>query len=92
MPYGEYAECPRCGRIARGRDEIDRVFGYRYDGTKPQSWCKDCRAGREPWMGDDDDYDDERLSVWDAALIWMSNGMDEDYMFGYSEEELRNAL
>ena len=31
------------------------------------------------------------LSVWDAADIWLSNGMDEDYMFGYTEEELRRA-
>jgi hypothetical protein len=34
----------------------------------------------------------ESLSVWDAADIWMSNGQDEDYMFGYSESELRRAL
>lgn len=34
----------------------------------------------------------ESLSVWDAADIWMSNGKDEDYMFGYSESELRRAL
>ncbi len=45
----------------------------------------------------DDDYDDydddgETLSVWDAADIWVSNGKDEDYMFGYTEEELENAL
>lgn len=38
------------------------------------------------------DYDDEGLSVYDAALIWASNGKDEDYMFGYSEEELEDAL
>ena len=42
---------------------------------------------------DDDDSDDgERLSVWDAAEIWLSNGKDEDYMFGYTEEELEDAL
>lgn len=43
----------------------------------------------------DDDFDDEEsesLSVWDAAEIWASNGKDEDYMFGYTEEELENAL
>ena len=42
-------------------------------------------------FGDEfDDSDDcEALSVWDAADIWLSNGMDEDYMFGYTEEELR---
>lgn len=40
-----------------------------------------------------DDYNNnENLSVGDAALIWLSNGKDEDYMFGYSEEELRDAL
>lgn len=41
---------------------------------------------------DDDEHDSETLDVYDAALIWQSNGMDEDYMFGYTEEELRNAL
>lgn len=36
--------------------------------------------------------DDDSLSVYDAAQIWASNGMDEDYTFGYSEDELRDAL
>ena len=49
-----------------------------------------------PDFDDDDDYDeddeDQALSVDDAALIWLSNGMDEDYTFGYSEDELRDAL
>jgi septal ring factor EnvC (AmiA/AmiB activator) len=43
---------------------------------------------------DDDDADGdtgERLSVRDAALIWQSNGRDEDYRFGYTEDELRRA-
>ena len=35
---------------------------------------------------------DERISVYEAALIWASNGKDEDYMFGYSEDELEDAL
>ncbi len=34
----------------------------------------------------------ESLSVYDAALIWASNGKDEDYSFGYSEEELEDVL
>ena len=34
----------------------------------------------------------EGLSVYDAALIWASHGRDEDYTFGYSEEELEDAL
>lgn len=43
-------------------------------------------------FGEPDDDDSETLSVYDAALIWMSNGEDEDYTFGYSEEELEEAL
>jgi len=45
-----------------------------------------------PFGEPEDEEDDERLSVYDAALIWASNGKDEDYMFGYSEEELEDAL
>jgi hypothetical protein len=41
---------------------------------------------------DDDDEDGESLSVYEAAEIWRSNGMDEDYTFGYSEDELKDAL
>ena len=41
---------------------------------------------------DEEDDDGESLSVWEAADIWLSNGMDEDSMFGYTEEELRRAL
>lgn len=83
MPHGEYAECPNCGAVAHGRDEIEEVFGYRYGGTKPQSWCRACRSSRNSG---------EYISVYDAALIWASNGKDEDYTFGYSEEELEDAL
>lgn len=36
--------------------------------------------------------DDERLNVYDAADIWVSNGKDEDYTFGYTESELEDAL
>ena len=32
------------------------------------------------------------IIMWDAAEIWASNGKDEDYMFGYSEDELEDAL
>ena len=45
----------------------------------------------DEYEDEDEDYE-PRLSVSDAADIWMSNGQDEDYMFGYSEEELRDAL
>lgn len=82
MPHGEYAECPHCGKTAYGHDEIEEEFGYRYGGTVPQSWCRDCRSS-----GSDEDID-----VYEAAQIWLSHGKDEDYMFGYSESELENAL
>ena len=39
-----------------------------------------------------DEDDDEALDVYTAAEIWASNGKDEDYMFGYSEDELEAAL
>lgn len=44
------------------------------------------------WSPDDEDDDEERLSVYDAALIWLSHGKDEDYTYGYSEDELEAAL
>jgi len=51
------------------------------------------RKKNEVVFDDSKDEDNgERLSVWDAAAIWASNGKDEDYMFGYTEEELENAL
>ena len=48
---------------------------------------------RERFSDDDDtDDDSESLSVYDVAVIWDSHGKDEDYMFGYTEEELEDAL
>ena len=45
------------------------------------------------WSSDDDEDDgSEGLSVYEAALIWASKGKDEDYMFGYSKDELEDAL
>ena len=44
MPHLEIAECPVGGKRAYGRDEIEDVFGYRYDDKVPQSWCKECRS------------------------------------------------
>lgn len=42
---------------------------------------------------DEDKFDDsEAISVDEAALIWASNGKDEDYTYGYSEDELEDAL
>ena len=35
---------------------------------------------------------EEPLSVYEAAEICAAHGKDEDYMFGYTEEELEDAL
>ena len=43
-----------------------------------------------PYYEEDDEG--ETLSVYDAALIWVSHGKDEDYTFGYTEEDLEDAL
>lgn len=92
MPHFEIkiAICPHCGRQAQGEDEIEELFGYRYDGTVPQSWCRHCRSTRG--IFDYSSSEEESLSVYDAAMIWLSHGKDEDYMFGYTEEELQEAL
>lgn len=53
-------------------------------------WSEECRCT----IGEDHDTDGgsgEMLSVWDAADIWLSSGMDEDQTFGYTEDELRRA-
>lgn len=65
---------------------------------KTQPGCEQRMNGNEPddhsydWLGTEDDDGDDSLSVWDAADIWLSSCKDEDYMFGYTEEELENAL
>ncbi len=75
-----YAMCPNCGRRLR-RDKD--IFGY-WDGeTYICDYCSD---------NDYDEEDDDEISVYDAAQIWISNGKDEDYMFGFTEEELEDAL
>ena len=71
-------ECPNCGTYWYVDDEDE----YINDGS---GW----RASNSL---DDEIDEDESLSVYEAALIWISHGKDEDYMFGYSEEELKNAL
>lgn len=75
---GDTPDCPECGTPLTKK--------YVFSGM----YCENCRYGLDD---DDDDEDDgESLSVYDAALIWASNGKDEDYTFGYSEEELEDAL
>lgn len=38
------------------------------------------------------DDSDERINVHDAAEIWRDSGKDEDNTFGYTEDELNDAL
>ena len=57
MPYGSYAECPNCGVVAHGDDEIEEIFGFRFGHTKPQSWCKECRNKRKDCR--------KKLIAWD---------------------------
>jgi len=75
--HGDTPPCPNCGTPLTKR----YVFSEMY--------CENCGYGLD---GDDSDDDSERISVWDAAEIWASNGKDEDYMFDYSEDELEDAL
>lgn len=53
------------------------------------SYLEACRCT----IGRDHDAEDsgEQLDVHQAADIWLSSGMDEDRMFGYSVSELRRA-
>lgn len=63
------------------------ICGHRLNKIDEDTYyCKWCATE------DDDDDDGEGLSVYDAALIWASHGKDEDYTFGYSEDELEDAL
>lgn len=45
MPNTVKAKCPHCEKKAKGKDQIDKLFGWRkVNGhTVPQSWCKQCR-------------------------------------------------
>ena len=80
--------CDKCG------EHMNYQPGFT---TSSDEWnCTSCGytndVSTDNIMYDDEDDDNETLSVYDAALIWASNGKDEDYTFGYSEEELENAL
>lgn len=55
--------------------------------------CAHCKESFYEGYDEDGDPDGaDVLSVDEAALIWLSHGMDEDYTFGYSEDELKAAL
>lgn len=73
---GETPPCPQCG------ESLTKRYVY------SDMYCTNCRFG----LDDEDLVDDESLNVYEAAEIWASHGKDEDYMFGYTEEELEGAL
>ena len=103
-----YDECVFCGKTFDYGEECSNLTTMlgNTDISLEDCWgmfdicCADCAVEKlneeetEYFDDDEDDdgHDSEALDVYDAALIWQSNGMDEDYMFGYTEEELRNAL
>ena len=73
--------CPNCGQ------PMTKKYTY------SEFWCDNCDIGEyHPNGWEEDDDESESISVWDAADIWASKGYDEDYMFGYTQEELENAL
>ena len=41
----EHVKCPKCGKIAQSRLDIEKKFGFRnMDGiSRSQSWCRNCR-------------------------------------------------
>lgn len=80
------------GRWTMDQEEFDGKYASL--SSSDMSKVSDAIYGMEnEWMDEDDeDEDSESISVYDAALIWASNGKDEDYMFGYTEEELEDAL
>lgn len=55
--------------------------------------CPNCgNIDYDDYDNEDDEDCGEYISAYDAACIWVSRGCDEDDMFGYTEEELREAL
>lgn len=91
-------KCPMCGKRFDPDDVeeyIDDKFGW---GVLDQIWkengqiCDSCCLSIYYADHPDDESCDESISVYDAAEIWLSSGKDEDQMFGFSEDELEDAL
>lgn len=99
-----YETCENCGKVFdvfEDMHELSEEGISLYDCWDDEILCADCARDYVDNLDcdidgydDDNDNDDssESLSVDEAAEIWLSHGMDEDYTFGYTEEELRNAL
>lgn len=101
-----YETCEQCGRtfdVVEEESDFDSHFSWAngtnlYDYWHNQILCAECALnvdltkGQDEEDDEDDEDDSERLSVYEAAEIWASHGKDEDYTFGYSEDELEDAL
>jgi hypothetical protein len=49
MPFAQTAICPCCRKEATSDHYFDGIevhFGWRYDNSAPQSYCRACRAAR----------------------------------------------
>ena len=105
---GVYFEtCEKCGHtfdLIEDESTFDNHFSWA-NGTslrdywKDQILCADCAIEAADAECDDEEYEDddnednsESLSVYEAAQIWASHGKDEDYTFGFTEDELEDAL
>lgn len=101
-----FDECERCGKrfdmvkedlefISTASRTHSDVGTIRYECD--EMLCSECALDCFYAKYDDDDDDDGEhggngLSLEDAALIYASNGCDEDYTYGYSEDELEDYL
>ena len=101
-----FEQCEKCGKTFDLAEE-EEIFSSHFswedgctlrDYWKKETLCAECalnlidEEASEPDTYEDDEYDGKKIDVTEAALIWASNGKDEDYMFGYTEEELEDAL
>ena len=47
MAYKINTKCENCGQTADGKDELEKLFGWRKltnEKTIPQAWCRKCRT------------------------------------------------
>lgn len=74
-------------------DMFDECLCFNCFMDKYDEYKKDMKKyDEEDAQDEDDENDGECISLSQAAEIWFSHGEDEDYMFGYTEEELRSQL
>lgn len=96
---GQYFEiCECCGKQFFPEDEVlnfEQQVSHKVTDAEMDEYgilCADCAASKVLAEFDDNFDEHQGYSVYDAALAWLSHGKDEDYMFGFSEEELEDAL